>query len=53
MLRKTYRAVRSLFVKDRVEREMAAELSFHFERLTEQNISRGMEPSRPAPPHAA
>jgi hypothetical protein len=45
MLRKAYRTVRSLFVKDRVEREMAAELSFHFEHLTEENIRRGMEPA--------
>ncbi|MGH9403927.1 MAG: permease prefix domain 1-containing protein [Terriglobia bacterium] len=34
--------VRSLFCKNRIERELSDELRFHLEKLTEQSVSRGI-----------
>ena len=34
--------LRSLFKRDRIEQELASELRFHLEELTEQNVSKGM-----------
>jgi hypothetical protein len=36
--------LRSLFRKRRVERELSDELRFHLDKLTEQNVSKGMNP---------
>lgn len=36
--------LRSLFRRDRVERELSEELRFHLEKLTEENVSKGMTP---------
>jgi hypothetical protein len=36
--------LRALFHKKRAEQEMDAELRFHLEKQTEQNIARGMRP---------
>src|SRR5579863_429651 len=33
--------LRSLFKRDRIEQELASELRFHLEELTEQNVSKG------------
>lgn len=37
--------LRSLFGRTRVERELDRELSFHLDRLTEENIAQGMSPA--------
>src|SRR5436853_5743261 len=42
MLRKLWRAIRSLFRINRMERDMERELRFHLERETEENRRRGM-----------
>src|SRR5579864_2157965 len=34
--------LRSLFERDRIEQELASELRFHLEELTEQNVAKGM-----------
>jgi putative ABC transport system permease protein len=44
MFRKTSDALRSLFRKERVERDLNEELSFHLEMEIEKNIARGMPP---------
>ena len=36
--------LRSLFWKDRVERELSEELRFHLEKLIEENVAKGMAP---------
>ncbi len=36
--------LRSLFRKGRVEQELSEELRYHLERLTEQNLAKGMSP---------
>jgi predicted permease len=36
--------LRSLFRKNRVERELSGELRFHLEKLIEENVSKGMTP---------
>ena len=38
--------LRSLFLGDRVERELVAELQFHVEELTRQKIERGLSPEQ-------
>src|ERR1044072_6109850 len=42
MFRRILDRIRSLFRKDRMEREMERELRFHLEMDIEQNIKRGM-----------
>ena len=42
MLRKMSDALRSLFLKDKVESELDKELRFHLEMETEKNVARGM-----------
>jgi putative ABC transport system permease protein len=42
MIRKILDAIRSLFQKDRMERELDKELRFHLEMEIEKNIKRGM-----------
>ena len=44
MFRKSSDALRSLFRKEKVERELNDELSFHLEMEIEKNIARGMQP---------
>ena len=42
MKRKLWRGLRSVWARGRMEREMEAELRFHLEHETEENIRRGM-----------
>src|SRR5215475_13458390 len=44
MLRKLRLRLRALFFKSKMEDELQAELQFHIERETEENILRGMTP---------
>src|SRR5687767_3050020 len=39
---KSFRFLRALFMKDRLEREMDAEMRFHLDMLAEENRRRGM-----------
>src|SRR5262245_18920317 len=44
MLNKLSRGVRTIFKRNRMEREMDAELRFHLDMETQKNIQRGMTP---------
>jgi len=46
MLRKLWRGARTLFRKEKLEREMDAELRFHLEREAEEYVRRGMSPEQ-------
>jgi predicted permease len=43
-MRRIARAVRALFRKNRMERELEAELRFHLDRQTELNVGKGLPP---------
>jgi hypothetical protein len=44
MMRKFSTRLRSLFTRDRMERDLDRELAFHIDMLTEQNVRSGMAP---------
>jgi hypothetical protein len=46
MLRKISDALRSLFLKDKVESDLDKELRFHIDMETENNVARGMRALR-------
>src|SRR5262249_48216694 len=46
MFGKCFSAIRSLVLKDKVERELDAELRFHLEMEIELNIKKGMSPKQ-------
>src|SRR4051795_3995303 len=46
LLRQLYLRLRSLFVRNGVERELDEELQFHLERLVEQKLASGVPPAQ-------
>jgi predicted permease len=45
MIRRLLRGLRSVWSRDRLERDLDTELRFHLERETEENIRRGLSPA--------